>query len=319
MKIFDIYKIQGVYKVKRKVIQIANSTQLISLPRKWSIKYGVKKGDEIEVEEQGNSIVLMTENSNKSEYKEIDSEKFGLMLPRTIFALYKQGVDELKINFNDRAMLKIIQDSLGKEMVGYEIIDQGQNYCSIKNVSGNLEDFGVVLRRTFLLLINMANESFQNIKKQDFDHLKSVAFLEESNNRFTTSCRRLLNKKGTKDYKYLGPLYYIIEEMENIADQYKYLCNALHKFKGKKVKINEEVLNIYERTNRMLNTFYELFYKFDEKKVAEIGNERKFIVEKGLELFEKKLSNIDYLMLHYQLTIMQKIFCLIGPYLVLTL
>ena len=29
--------------MKRKVIQIANSTQLISLPRKWTIKYGIKK------------------------------------------------------------------------------------------------------------------------------------------------------------------------------------------------------------------------------------------------------------------------------------
>ena len=38
---------RGVVIMKRKVIQIANSTQLISLPRKWSQKYGVKKGDEI--------------------------------------------------------------------------------------------------------------------------------------------------------------------------------------------------------------------------------------------------------------------------------
>ena len=39
--------------MKRKVIQIANSTQLISLPRKWSQKYGVKKGDEITINYDG--------------------------------------------------------------------------------------------------------------------------------------------------------------------------------------------------------------------------------------------------------------------------
>ena len=32
--------------VQRKVIQIAESTQLISLPRKWAVKHNIKKGDD---------------------------------------------------------------------------------------------------------------------------------------------------------------------------------------------------------------------------------------------------------------------------------
>ena len=304
--------------IKRKVIQIANSTQLISLPRKWSIKYGIKKGNEIEVEEQGNTIILRTD-THEIEKREIDAEKFGLMLSRCIFALYKQGIDEIKINFNDKSTLKVIQNSLGKETVGYEIIDQGENYCVIKNVTGNLEDFHSILRRTFLILINMANDSLNNIKKQDFAHLRSVAFLEESNNRFTTTCRRMLNKKGTTEFKYIGPIYYILEELENIADQYKYLCNYLYNLNEKKIKINSEVIAIFESTNNLLKNFYEVFYKFDEKKLVEIAAERKLIVDRALTLFKKKMNNVDYLVLYHQMTIMQKIFCLVGPYLVLKL
>ena len=37
--------------MRRKVIQIAESTQLISLPRKWALKYNIKKGEELEIEE----------------------------------------------------------------------------------------------------------------------------------------------------------------------------------------------------------------------------------------------------------------------------
>ena len=44
--------------MKRKVIQIADSTQLISLPRKWAQKFNIKKGDELEVEEHDNKIVV---------------------------------------------------------------------------------------------------------------------------------------------------------------------------------------------------------------------------------------------------------------------
>ena len=46
--------------MKRKVIQIADSTQLISLPRKWALKYGIKKGDELDVEEQGSNVLVST-------------------------------------------------------------------------------------------------------------------------------------------------------------------------------------------------------------------------------------------------------------------
>ena len=54
--------------MKRKVIQIAESTQLVSLPRKWALKYGVKKGDEVDVLEEGNKIVVSTgvEDEKKS-------------------------------------------------------------------------------------------------------------------------------------------------------------------------------------------------------------------------------------------------------------
>ena len=44
--------------MRRKVIQIANSTQLISLPRKWSLQFNIKKGDELEVEEQGSKLSI---------------------------------------------------------------------------------------------------------------------------------------------------------------------------------------------------------------------------------------------------------------------
>lgn len=59
-------------KVGRKVIQIANSTQLISLPRKWTQKYGVKKGDELEVVEDGSKVIISTEKGQESGNIEVD-------------------------------------------------------------------------------------------------------------------------------------------------------------------------------------------------------------------------------------------------------
>ena len=77
--------------MKRSVIQIANSTQLISLPRKWSLKFNIQKGDELEVEEEGNKLLSKTELDNilikfvrmskkKNQQKVIDEIKVILRL-----------------------------------------------------------------------------------------------------------------------------------------------------------------------------------------------------------------------------------------------
>ena len=44
--------------MKRKIIQLAGKTHVVSLPSKYVKKYGLKKGDEVDVEERGAQIVL---------------------------------------------------------------------------------------------------------------------------------------------------------------------------------------------------------------------------------------------------------------------
>ena len=306
-------------QLKRKVIQIANSTQLISLPRKWSIKYGIKKGDELEVEENGNKVILHTEKGFATDKVELDVTDLEIMTQRCVHALYKKGADEIKLTFIHPELIESVQSALGKEAVGFEITEQGPNYCIIKHVSGELQEFDSVLRRVFLVLISMADGSLDAIKKKDFSALKSIALLEESNNRFTTSCRRFINKIGYKDARKTGPFYYIIENMENLADQYKYLCNYLYKLRDKKVTIGKDILEIYDKMNEMLRNFYELFYKFDKSKLVSMAQSRKEIVEKAYIIFEKNKNPWDRVLMHHLLTITQMIFCFLGPYLVINL
>ena len=74
--------------MKRKIIQIADSTQLVSLPRKWSLKYNIKKGDEVEVEEQGNKLLVSTEKGVELKSIEIDVTE----LDRTTILYYLQSL-----------------------------------------------------------------------------------------------------------------------------------------------------------------------------------------------------------------------------------
>lgn len=301
--------------MKRKVIQIAKSTQLVSLPREWAIANAIKKGDEVEVEMAGSRLVITPKAGSGVETATVDLRGMGVMASRYIHAMYKRGIDELTLLYDNPETLETIKSALSKETVGYEITEQGRTSCVIRHVSGELEDFDVILRRTFLMLTSMANDCLAEIKSGQFEHLKHVAYLEEANNRFTTSLRRLLNKKGSDSFDKVGPIYYIIEDIENIADHYKYLCQYLLHHPG---KVHEDTLEMLQTANRMLERFYKLFYTFDNDAVDEIGTLRKDVVKRFYAVLEdKKHTPQDCAIAHQAMTIAHKIFCLTGPYLVL--
>lgn len=307
--------------MKRSVIQLAGRTLLVSLPAKWAVLHGVKKGDEIDLLEEGEKLTINPQQKTSLETAELDADQLGALIQRYIYALYKKGVDEIKIKYSDPKVADVVRKTLLNETVGYEIVSQTPKSCDVKLItSGNLSEFDNLLRRTFLLLLSMGEEAIATIKQKDFDHLSKTALLEETNNRLTTVCRRSLNKWGAGNFSKIGPIYYIIEDLENLADEYKYLCNKLGRLGNTHAKtVRPEAIALLERANETLRLFYEAFYKFEVDKILEIYNSRKTLVEEAQDLIEnKKLTAAEFYITHHSLVIMQKIFCMTGPYLVLS-
>ncbi len=61
--------------MKRKIIQIADSTQLVSLPRKWCKRLNLRKGDEIDIQEKVNPLIVSTQGNREGEKVEFDVER----------------------------------------------------------------------------------------------------------------------------------------------------------------------------------------------------------------------------------------------------
>jgi len=304
--------------MKRKVIKQGHNTLTITLPAKWVEKNSVKAGDEVEIEEDEKKLLIGSGSVKNILKEQLDVTNLEPMVLRYILALYKKGVDEIDVLFEKPELLGSIQKAIGKEAVGFEIVSQGRTNCLIKNISVPVQsEFDSILKRTFLLMITTAEESYDFIKNLNFEHLKNVAFLEEANNRFTTAIRRILNKNGSDKYRCIGPIYYIAEELEKIADQFKYLCNYLYDQKDKKNKIKPKIIGEYKKIIDMLRLYYEIFYNFNQKKVVEIGDLRKSIVKNCMNSLTEKNNVVEVMLLHYTLVISQKIFCLVGPYLII--
>lgn len=270
--------------MKRKIALIGPSTLMVSLPSKWAKKYCLKKGDEIEITENNEKLIVSTQNELFSKVIEINVSSLDKMLYRLIGAIYKSGYEQVKIIFNSSKQLETIYDVLRKTCLGFEIIEQSKNYIIIKEISKpEHHEFENVLRRNFLFLLSTANDSLDSAKKQDYEELKNITLRDHNINKYSDFCRRILNKKPISESKN-APLYHIVEQLEKIGDFYKELCLYMC---NNKLKLDKEILEIYQKVNEFLNFFYELFYKFNFSSLEEFSNKRQEV----LDLINKSLNS----------------------------
>lgn len=301
------------FSMKRKLVQHGKSTLIVSLPSKWVRKNSLKKGEEIEIKENSKGIEISSPKIKNVEEIETNISNMGSMVPRYIHALYKKGTDIIKLKYKDPEYYFLVKNSLGKETIGYEIIEHKLNSCTIKNVMPEFKDFDITLKKTILLLYTQSTQLLNALMEKDKEKIRITLDLEIINNTFTTLCRRQLNKAEHNQYKKTGPFYYMVEDIENIADELKYIANYF--LNKEKIELDKDVFELFEDVNKYIKDFYEFFYRFDKKYLKTMGEERKKILTKAVSLLEEK-SGENAILIHHLMVITQKTFCLIGPHLI---
>ncbi|MBU0627767.1 MAG: phosphate uptake regulator PhoU [Nanoarchaeota archaeon] len=282
--------------MKRRIVQHGSSSLTVSLPYKWAKRYGLNKGDEVELEEKGNSVCIKIREEKTSHKATFTIENKDTFLRRYIISLYKQGYDEIEIISKDGLPLRRINDVLN-ELLGFEIIEQGLKRCVIRNVAQASDaEFDPMLRRAFLVTISLANGSLEAIKGKKFDELKELSKIQYTNNKLTNLCQRILNKKGYKDHIKTNYMYSIIDQLEQIGDHYGDLCDYTY---HNNMNVDGKVIQLFENVNNLFEFTYRLFYNFDKKRMIELKNGMNKLNKELLDVFGnnygKQLVLVQYL------------------------
>src|SRR3989344_5851925 len=113
--------------MKRKVIQLAEKTLVVSLPSKWARAYNVRKGDEVEVGEAGSKLTISPQSELVEEKTELDVRGLDLEVSRrALGAIFKAGYDEVNVTFEDMKELNKIQEVVREEFIGFEVMNLGK-------------------------------------------------------------------------------------------------------------------------------------------------------------------------------------------------
>lgn len=239
---------------------------LVSLPASWVKKYGIKKGEEVEVEERGREILISSGKSFAIEKFQFNTSGLHPLIRRTLLRAYLEGYDEIEIRFDKKEHFNLIHSLVNNELIGFEIIKQEKNSCLIKDVAPVSDtEFNSVFRRIFLMIKSMGEESLEAIKRRDKKELEEIAKKDFEINRFTNFCIRLLNKKGCGDFKKVLTYLIILQQLEKIADEYKYIIQEILKTS---LNVEKNVLGLYNQVNRFFNVCYEFHYNLNKEKAV---------------------------------------------------
>lgn len=292
--------------MKRSVIQLAGKTHVISLPSKWVKKYGIKKGDELEISEENENIIISKEKAKTELKKDVDVSDYGLMSRRVIGALYKKGYDEVKFFYDDPKIGEVLQKEIDSGLIGFEIIAHGKNHCNVRMVaSQENENFDSLFRRIFFVLISEGKDGIDFISPLDKENLKGIILRDKTINKLADYCRRVINKSKDENSIYV---YHLVEELEKIGDVYRDMFKFILE---NDVKLNKAIIEEIKNVNSYFELLHNLYYNYSPEEVSVFYNENVKLINNINKIMKKTKEDETVVLMHLS-SIVQRVYDLNG-------
>jgi len=292
--------------MKRKVVKHGPSTLIVSLPSKWAKKYNIKPGDEVDVSDEDNTLRI-SKGTFQPPVKKISVDTRGiheLSAKFLVGSLHKSGFDEIEFFYDNPKVIQHAKQCIDSTLIGYVIVDQTHNRCIIKNLGGDADvDFDQLLRRIFLVTLSLAKSSHETIELGELNKLKEVLVLEQTNNKLTMLCQRLISKKRFDENK-AQFMYLIIWLLESVADHYRDLVKTVLSAKH---KMQAPMLRAYAEVNRLFESYYKIYYKYSLQKLLELRDQQRKVMKDLGKLVKKTKKETDIAVLIQLINVTQRV------------
>lgn len=253
--------------MKRKLVKQGAATMMISLPSKWIKENKLEKGDEIDLEEKQNELLISTKQSLKQK-KEITiniNEENKQDITNILTHIYRKGFDKITINNIDSDLSKEIRNSV-KLLLGFEITEKQGKKCIIENISEPLEQkYEIMLKKIFLILKETHEIIQEDFKQENLKSIEEINEIKEQQDKFILFCRRLLVKEKSEkllDWEFLTFLMHI---------QHTYFYLYKYAFENK-IKPEKPILNLLEKLKDYFSLLEDAYYNKNIKSIHKINS-----------------------------------------------
>jgi phosphate uptake regulator len=245
----------------RKVYRSGGSTFVVSLPKRWATKAGVREGDSLVVSESEGFLTLSTGDLDKGPTEAvIDAGALGPKedLKLLIISHYLAGYDKIVVRFEGRVRLefkKEIREIIGF-LMGLEIAEEYEDYLVLEvYLDQDRIPTLQALKRMYLIVKSMLKDSLETVRTKNASLAHDVIAREgevdrlyflivrqlKSAVRFSSSAQRL----GISEQREALGYRIVVKSFERIADHIENLISNY-------VVLVDEPIEV-ERVEDMLN------------------------------------------------------------------
>ncbi|MBI3052315.1 phosphate uptake regulator PhoU [Candidatus Woesearchaeota archaeon] len=263
----------------RKIVSFGNSSFVISLPKKWVISHGLKKGDSVYVDERNSELIVSGAEKTKKapSHAVISAEGKSLAELKTeIFAAYVNNYSMVSISGGNVKDISPDIKRIIHGLVGMEVVEETASSIVVKDLM-DLSEVSIdsLVRRMDILLKSMLEDSAQPDRKE------SVSERDKEVNRLALLSARIF-KAVTENpglLRIFGNSYWdmyiarqVAFQLEHIGDNVKRASRQLGR------KGNEDLRRIFSQLRSRYLEVMKVYYTKDKEAAYRLESDtRKFL------------------------------------------
>ncbi|PIN79894.1 hypothetical protein COV16_01800 [Candidatus Woesearchaeota archaeon CG10_big_fil_rev_8_21_14_0_10_34_8] len=270
--------------MRRKLIKQGGYGLTFYVPKKWVDSKGLKAGDEINISEEDNKLIIEPGETKKQPKKtEITINMQSFNIYRSLIgSLYRAGYDEIKVIFDDRKIIPELQKTIDS-LYGFEIFDIDEKSCTIKSVySEETTEIASHTRKMIHIIKTMQDIILEDIRNNKFISKKELFEFRSNILKQRDIIARVIVQKRSLTNKTF-PHYLISNNLWNIARNYYNL------YSNTTTKVKKSDIDFLIKTNKY---FAEFFERLEKHKLVEKHKTYRKTINEGISLIKTNNASI---------------------------
>jgi len=304
--------------MRRKLVKQGQNALTVTLPAKWLQSNGLVSGNEVDIEEVENQLMISSEAKLVRKDLELDMQAESEQLIRIhLNAVYRLGYDLIKVKFKTKKQADIIRKTVEKLLLGFEITEESEHLMTIDNVTEPSEEKQDILMRRMVSIIKESLNVIKNdLEINKFESINTIKGHTKRFDRYNNFCRRNISKKRFTDervnyyWELFGKLIFI---QHSILHLYETVV------KDKKVKLSENFKKIFSNIIVNFDNIITGFFKQDLNLIQKVNDELKKILYEEIHVTMLKSKGVETISLYYAGELSRLIYLMSIPMLAIRL
>ncbi|MEK6960391.1 MAG: AbrB/MazE/SpoVT family DNA-binding domain-containing protein [Nanoarchaeota archaeon] len=244
--------------MKRKLVKQGGSALTVTLPSAWAKRCGLKPGDEIDMEENGKTVIISAENQNtraKKACMSLDGLNWTI-INRYLEILYRTGIEEITLTYTKNTVpfylykkqvpIDQFLDQIIKRFIGLEVVSHTQGKIVIQKLvkAENLEKADVLKHRIYFLIKETLDE-FKKGMGKDFKKFNETMYERHDN--------------VVKFALHLSRIVHLSDKSEDEKTQTLAVIDSIHKTMDKLRHTSMRVAEMKKITPKIKSILSEIF------------------------------------------------------------